>query len=230
MSSAAGAVPNLRDKAAAKVALLGVDEASSAVLTECFRQFGIEARVIPANESKSVAATYPACVVPLTVGAEAVLRQIRQSSHRTVVYVTCGSVGEAMRFSEFGINALFQTPVRKQEALQVVRATHLLVLKELRRYIRVPLVCSVTLETGTELLEGSSLEISAGGMSLALKGHVAVPQTVLTKFTLPGIGKVEMRSVICWMRQEDGTAALRFDPSDPRRNAVRRWIDEYLNA
>src|SRR5512140_1562610 len=147
-------------KAAAKIALLGVDTASSAVLTECFRQFGIEACTLPDHESKDVGETYHACVIPLTADAEPVLRGIREISHRIVVYGTCGSVREALRFSQFGINAVFQTPVNKPEALQVVRATHLLVLKELRRYVRVPLVCSVRLETGTEILEGNSLEVS----------------------------------------------------------------------
>ena len=227
MSSAAGPGPT---KAVAKVALLGVDAASAGVLIECFQQFGIEAGVIGADESKSIGDTYHACVVPLAPGAETVLRGIREVSHRTVVYGTCGSVREALKFSHFGINAVFETPVNKHEALQVVRATHLLVQKELRRYVRVPLLCSVTLETGTDMLEGSSIEISAGGMSLSIKGHIVVPQTVLAMFALPGVGATGVKSVVCWARKDDGTAAIRFDPSDPRRNVVRRWIDEYLDA
>lgn len=227
MSSAAGPGPA---KAVAKVALLGVDAASAAILIDCFRQFGIEAGAIGDDESKSIGDTYHACVVPLAPGAEVLLRKIRQVSRRTVVYGTCGSVREALKFSQFGINALFQTPVNKHEALQVVRGTHLLVQKELRRYVRVPLLCSVTLETGTDMLEGSSMEISAGGMSLAVTGHLVVPQMVLAMFALPGVGATGVKSVVCWARQEDGMAAIRFDPADPRRDVVRRWIDEYLDA
>lgn len=225
MSSAAGT----GSKAVAKIALLGVDSASSAVLADCFRQFGIETVFLP-DASKEISDTYHAWVVPLTADAEATLRSIRAVSHRTVIYGTCGSVREALRFAEFGINAVFQTPIDKQDALQVVRATHLLVLKELRRYIRVPLLCSVRLETGTEILEGSSLEISAGGMSLVVKGRVGVPQTVLAIFTLPGQEMTAIKSIVCWTRREEGTAAIRFDPSDPRRVIVRDWIDNYLDA
>lgn len=227
MSSAVGAGPT---KAAAKIALLGVDAASSAVLADCFRQFGIEAVPVAMDASKDIGDTYHACVVPLTADSEPLLRGIRETSHRTVVYGTCGSVREALRFAEFGINAVFQTPVDKHEALQVVRATHLLVLKELRRYVRVPLLCSVRLETGTEILECSSFEISAGGMSLAVKGHVGVPQAVLAIFALPGLEMSAVKSVVCWTRREEGTAAIRFDPSDPRRAIVRNWIDNYLDA
>lgn len=108
MSSAAGAGPT---KGAVKIALLGEDEASTAVLTQYFRQFGIEAFPVPADESKSLANTYHACVVPLTADAKPLLRYIRQVRHGIVVYGTCGSVREALRFSQFGINAIFRTPV-----------------------------------------------------------------------------------------------------------------------
>lgn len=227
MASAAGTGPT---KAAAKIALLGVDTASSAVLIECFRQFGIESESLPPDETNRVAGAYHACVVPLAAETEPVLRALRQGSHRTVVYGTCGSVREALRYSEYGINAIFQTPVNKQDALQVVRATHLLVLKELRRYVRVPLLCSVRLETGTEILDGNSLEVSAGGMSLVVKGHVGVPQAVLAIFALPGQQMSAVKSIVCWTRRDEGTAAIRFDPSDPRRVEVRQWIEQYLDA
>jgi hypothetical protein len=227
MSTAAGPVPA---RAVAKIAFLGVDDASAAVLTECFRQFGIEAEAVAARDSVSVPDTYSACVIPLNADCEAVLRGIRALDHRIVVYGTCGSVREALKYSDYGINAVFHTPVTKQEALQIVRSTHLLVLKELRRYVRVPLLCSVTLETGTEGLESSSIEISAGGMSLVVKGYLGVPQAVLARFMLPGRTPAEVRSVVCWTRREEGTAAIRFDPSDPERLVVRRWIDEYLEA
>ncbi len=217
-------------KAVAKIALLGVDSASSVVLADCFRQFGIETVFLPAGASNEIGDTYHACVVPLTSNAEAVLRGIREASHRTVIYGTCGSVREALRFAEFGINAVFQTPIDKHDALQVVRATHLLVLKELRRYVRVPLLCSVRLETGTEILEGNSIEISSGGMSMVVKGHVGVPQTVLAIFALPGQEMAAIKSIVCWTRRDEGTAAIRFDPADPRRAIVRNWIDNYLDA
>ena len=166
MSTATGAGPS---NAVARIALMGVDDVSAAVLTECFLQFGIRASKVPVDESGKVAGTYSACVVPLEAASEPTLQEIRRASHRIVLYGMCGNITTALRFAKWGINAVFYTPVRKQEALQVVRSTHLLVLKELRRYVRVPLVCPVTLETGTEVVESSSIEISAGGMSLTTK-------------------------------------------------------------
>jgi hypothetical protein len=227
MSSVADGGPA---KGVGKIALLGLDDASAAVLAECFRQFSLEATSLPMDASGTVAGSYDACVVPLNGKAEGVLREIRKVNHRIVVYGTCGSTREALRFAKWGINAVFHTPIGRHEALQVVRATHLLVLQELRRYVRVPLVCPVTLESGIQMLEASSLEISAGGMALATTAKLSVPQTVLASFALPGTGDVRVRSVVCWTRDYESTAAIRFDPGDGRRVVVRQWIDEYLGA
>lgn len=221
--SAAGPAPT---RSEAKIALLGVDDATGSVLAGCFRQFGID--TVAAGGWSEVRGHVAACVVPLDKHAEPVLKAIREASHRTVIYGACDSVREAMQFSAYGINAVFQTPIQIQDALQVVRATHLLVLKELRRFVRVPLVSLVQLETGTEELHGSSVELSEGGMSLVTDGHLVVPQTVLAKFTLPGGRAVQTRAVVCWTRHAEGLAAIRFDPSDPRRAVITEWIDEYL--
>lgn len=227
MSSAASAG---RAKAAAKVALLGVDDASATVLTDCFRQFAVEVTVLPWPEPAKVSGSYNACVVPLHAQAGPVLRALRESSQNIVLYGVCGSMSDALPFATWGINAVFQLPIREREAFQVVRSTHLLLMKELRRYVRVPLVCPVTLETGTQVLHASSVEISAGGMLLNTKAALKVPQAVLTTFALPGATATSIRSVVCWTRDDEGTAAIRFDPGDTRRAAVRQWVDDYLGA
>jgi hypothetical protein len=219
-----------RAKAAAQVALLGVDDASAGVLTECFHQFGVQVSVVPATDTARLAAGYSACVVPLDSRAEPLLRDIRHAGHNIVLYGICGSIREALPFSQWGVNAVFHTPIHQRDAIQVVRSTHLLLMKELRRYVRVPLVCPLTLETGTEVLEASSLEISAGGMLISTRASLKVPQAVLATFCLPDTQPTSVRSVVCWTRDEDGAAALRFDPGDTRRATVRHWIDEYLGA
>jgi hypothetical protein len=219
-----------REKAAAKIALLGVDGASAAVLSGCFRQFGIETAELGASAASKIPNEYNACVVPLNREAEPVLRELRRSSHGIVVYGICSSVRDALPFAKWGINAVFHMPIGEAEALQVVRSTHLLLMKELRRYVRVPLVCPLTLETGTQVLEASSLEISAGGMLLTTKAMLKVPQAVLATFTLPGAHATSVRSIVCWTREDESAAAIRFDPGDTRRAAVRQWIDDYLGA
>ena len=54
-----------------------------------------------------------------------------------------GSAQEAMRYSKYGINAMFQEPVERSAALKLVRATNTLVLHEFRRYVRIPVITEV---------------------------------------------------------------------------------------
>lgn len=227
MSTAAG---SSRAKAAARIALLGVDAASASVLKDCFGQFGVETAALAPDAAARVATEFNACIVPLTPQSEAMLQELRQSNRSIVIYGICGSIREAMPYAKWGVNAVFYAPVTQNEALQVVRSTHLLLVKELRRYVRVPLVIPILLETGTQVLEASSMEISAGGMLLTTKASLTVPQGVLASFCLPGASPTSVRCVVCWTRDEEGTAAIRFEPSDTRRTAVRDWIDEYLGA
>jgi hypothetical protein len=103
-----------------------------------------------------------------------------------------------------------------------------MVLRELRRYVRVPLVSAVTIRTGTESVPGSSVEISSGGVSLHTRAHLTVPQTVQVTLQLPASKELTLRGVVCWIRRDEELAGLRFEPSDARRSQLRQWIDDYL--
>jgi len=219
------------EKAIAMVALIGVDQATAAVLTESFRLFGIQAVPLQAGETERLQREkFHACVLPLNDAAENILSVVRGSgsNRHVVVYGICSSLQQAMRYSRFGINAVFEHPVDRHAALRVVRFTYLLVVHELRRYVRVPLVSRAMLETGTERLPASTVEISAGGMSLRSASRFSVPQAVLVTFELPNLGQVSVRAVVSWMRHDDEMIGVRFEPADERRRAVRQWIDEYL--
>src|SRR5580698_878799 len=128
-------------KTAARVALVDLKESSRYLLTECFRQFGIEAAVTSgASAERLRKEKFEACVVKLAPGAEAVMEAARSSpsNSRLVLYGLGGSAQEAMGFSKYGINAMFQEPLERPAALKLVRATHMLVLHEFRRYARIP--------------------------------------------------------------------------------------------
>lgn len=216
----------------AMAALAGVDEPAAALLTECFRQFGISTVAIPSQDIARLSRErYDAFVLSLDAAAEPVLAAIRRSPENihAVIYGLCGSVAQAIRFSSYGINAIFMQPVERNAALRVVRATHLMVLRELRRYVRVPLVSAVMLQTGTESVPASTVEISSGGISLHTKARLAVPQRVQATLRLPGSGEMAVRAVVCWIRRDEDAAGLRFEPGDERRLQVREWIEHYLD-
>src|SRR6202050_4562458 len=157
-------------KVAARVSLVDVKESSRFLLNECFRQFGIETVLVSSSAAERLRQEkFEACVLPLAPGAEAVMEAARTSpsNSRVVLYGLGGSAQEAMRYSKYGINAMFQEPLERPAAMKLVRATHMLVLHEFRRYARVPIMTEVTLVSpGGHRLVASSLEVSSGGMSL----------------------------------------------------------------
>jgi hypothetical protein len=97
-------------KAAARTALVDLKESSRALLTECFRQFGIETVVTSAGSAERLRLEkFEACVLNLGPGAEAVMEAARTSpsNSRIVLYGLGGNAQEAMRYSKYGINAMF---------------------------------------------------------------------------------------------------------------------------
>lgn len=229
-STAAGAGP-LAKNISVRAALIGLDSASHTVLRDCFRQFGIETVEVAADAVQRLnAEKFEAGVLLLNEQAPSVLNTIRssRSNSRMVVYGIAKGAGEALKFSQFGINVILDHPVERQNTLRALRSSHLLVLHELRRYVRVPLVAEVMIETATQKLKAVSCEVSSGGMSLHCKHRLPVPSDVQVHFELPGRGPISLRSTVCWARNSEDVLGVRFHPGDERRNVVRSWTDEYL--
>src|ERR1700735_1868030 len=134
-------------KGAARAALVDLKESSRVLLTECFRQYGIEAVVTSAGSAERLRqGKFEACVINPSPGAEGGLGGARPSpsNSRIVLYGLGGNAQEAMRFSKYGINAVFQEPLERHAALKLVRSTQMLVLHELRRYVRIPVITEIT--------------------------------------------------------------------------------------
>jgi hypothetical protein len=217
----------------ARVLLAGLDDPTRVVLGECFKQFGIQ--IVGSHgdtERRLQKEKFEACVVDLgRADAESVLTAARNSASnsRIVIYGIARTTQEAMRFSKLGINAIIDDPVDRQAALKVVRSTHLLVVHELRRYVRIPVVTEVHVDYGQSGFGASSVEISAGGMSMRSEIRLPKEQAVEVSFSLPPNGKmVVARASVCWKRAAADMFGIRFDPTDERRLEVKRWIDGFL--
>jgi hypothetical protein len=226
-------VPFIPKKIVARVLLAGIDEPTSTVLRDCFKQFGIQTVSSKGDTEKRLQKEkFEACVVPLgRPDAESVLSAARNSASnsRIVIYGISSSTQEAMRFSKLGINAVIDHPVDRQSALKVVRSTHLLVVHELRRYVRLPVVTEVRVDYGKGNFRANSVEISAGGLSMKTDIRLAKETPVEVTFSLPPKGiMVVSRATVCWKREAVDMLGIRFDPTDERRLEVKRWIDSYL--
>jgi PilZ domain len=217
-------------KAAARVALVDLKDSSRTLLVECFRQFGIETVVMASNAAERLRKEkFEACVLPLSNGAEAVMEAARRSpsNSRCVIYGLGGNAQEAMRYSKYGINAIFQEPLERPSALKLVRATHMLVLHEFRRYVRIPVMTEVSVVfADSHRVSASSVEMSSGGMSLKSTEDVSLGTNVDISFSLMTLPRVWVRGVISWRKTK--TFGVRFDPTDERRQKIKQWIDSYL--
>ena len=219
-------------KAAARVALVDLKESSRFLLTECFRQFGIETVLVSSSAADRLRQEkFEACAINLGPGAEKVMEAARTSpsNSRLVLYGLGGSAQEAMRYSKYGINAMFQEPLERPAAMKLVRATHMLVLHEFRRYARIPIMTEVTVVSNDgHRLSASSIDLSSGGMSLKSAEDMPSGTTVEISFSLLTLPRVSVRGVVTWRKTK--SFGVRFDATDERRMKVKKWIDSYLES
>jgi hypothetical protein len=222
-----------KKKAAARIAMIDLKDSTRSILTDCFRQFGIESIVMSGNAAERLKKEkFEACVVNLGPGAEAVMEAARTSASnsRMVIYGLGGSAQEAMRYSKYGINAIFQEPVERSAALKLVRATNTLVLHEFRRYVRIPVVTEVTVQVneGRKII-ATTLEVSSGGMSIKSADDIGAGQAVEVSFALLTLPRIWIRANVSW-RKPKHSFGVRFDPADDRRRKLKEWIDAYLES
>jgi hypothetical protein len=221
-------------KAGARVALVNIDGSAKPILTECFRQFGIETVVVEGISAaeRLTHEKFEACVVKLVHEAQPVMEAARCSSSnsRMVIYGVGGSAQEAMRFSKYCINAVFHEPVERQAALKLVRATQMLVLHEFRRYVRIPVMTEVgvMMADGTQI-SATTQEISSGGMSIKASHAFEPGQLVEVSFALLTLPRIWIRGYVTW-RGKNRSFGLKFDATDERRMRLKEWIDAYLES
>ena len=225
-------MPASAKKVAARAALVDLKESSRFLLNECFRQFGIETVLVSSSAAERLRQEkFEACVISLGSGAEAVMEAARTSpsNSRMVLYGLGGNAQEAMRYSKYGINAMFQEPLERPATFKLVRATHMLVLHEFRRYARVPIMTEVTVVSPDKhRLIASSLEVSSGGMSLKSAEDMPSGTNVEISFSLLTLPRVTLRGVVTWRKTK--SFGVRFDSTDDRRQKVKNWIDAYLES
>lgn len=218
-------------KAMARAALVGFYEPHQTLLSDCFRQFGIEPVAVHGDAADRLRKEkFEACVLELANGneTEAVMEAARasRSNSRCVIYGVGGSAQDSMRYSKYGINAMFHEPLERPAILKLVRATRLLVLHEFRRYVRIPVITEVSISGEGRRSTATSIEMSSGGMSLSSVEAFSPGANVEISFALMTLPRVNLRGVISWNKPK--SLGVRFDPNDQRRFKLKTWIDSYL--
>src|SRR5574341_507360 len=223
--------PKGKPKHAPTALLIDLEAREAEMLAGVFRQFSIESESVAGDVAKIVGKKkFEACVLRLSDGAESTLEVVRQSARNRNVPILgiCSSAPQAMRFSKYGINALLRDPLERQDAVRGVRSAHLLIIHELRRYIRIPIVLECVVELiGGGKITGVTRDLSYGGMSVITPTRVSVDHAGEISFTLPNDTHIKVGATILW-RHEPELVGLRFEAGDDRRLQIRPWIDDYL--
>ena len=220
-------------KNAARVALFDLPEASAQLITECFRQSGIETVSIAREHVDRLQhEKFEACVLPLGESAGSIIELARgsASNSRIIIYGLGGTAQDAMRYSKLCLNAVFHEPLERSAAMKLVRSTRMLVLHEFRRYVRIP----VMTEVGIVMTDGgrvtaTSQEISSGGMSLKGNHGPELGCLVEVSFSLLTLPRVWVRGQVTW-KKPNKSFGIRFDSTDERRQRLKEWIVAYLEA
>jgi hypothetical protein len=219
----------LTPKLAPKVALVQLDAAASEVLRKAFGQCGIQTVQIADDFAKRLGMEqFQGCVVRLDEHASAILHAVRssRSNHRIILYGILTEGADVRTFSKYGINALLDSRLDRNAVLNVARSTCALLLNELRRYVRIPLVVEVAVESRSRKLSASSREISGGGMSLQLTEPPQQLDNLRLAFTLPDKPAVSIGAIACWQRED--LIGFQFESADPARQVVKDWINTFL--
>ena len=106
----------------------------------------------------------------------------------------------------------------------------MLVLHEFRRYVRIPVVTTVSVAALKDQFSASSIEISSGGMSLQSTQTVNPGQSVEVSFALLTLPRIWVKGTVTWTKPGEKTFGVRFDPRDERRQRIKEWVDSYLES
>lgn len=110
-------------------------------------------------------------------------RQIRASraNASTVIVMITGEEERTLmgRAFEAGVQLFLFKPVERNKLLKLIRAAESPIERERRRFTRVRLRCRVSMESGKDRLEGTTLDLSLGGM-LVQSDHVFPVPTLVT--------------------------------------------------
>jgi hypothetical protein len=88
----------------------------------------------------------------------------------------------------------------------------MLVLHELRRYVRIPVITEVAVVMGDgRRITATSIEVSSGGMSLRSAEDIAAGQSAEISFALLTLPRIWVRGTVTWRNLDGKSFGFRYD-------------------
>jgi CheY-like chemotaxis protein len=165
---------------------------SCELIAEILRSAGFEAN--PLTSSREAAellakekfhAVFLDMRMPPPDGLE-LARQVRGSrmNASTVIIMITGEQERTLmqRAFEIGVEFFLFKPIERNKLLKLIRVAESSIDRERRRFTRVPLRCTVLLESNDKQLEGKTIDLSSGGM--LVQSYLVFPTGTLVKVNL----------------------------------------------
>jgi CheY-like chemotaxis protein len=145
-------------------------------------------------------------------GADDLVQQLRQgaSNRSAIIFALTNGATDLRRAFALGANFVLEKPLGIERATRGIRAALGLMIRERRRYFRLPLELAATLDFGQGVrYQFTTTNLSEGGMSLRASHKLPIGARVRVTLPLPGGAAAECAAQIAWSTDE-GRAGLRF--------------------
>lgn len=162
-------------------------------------------------------------------------RLIRNSAGNSTVPIVMlsglGDVDTMRKGFQAGITFFVGKPIGQERLTGILRMMRGAMLKENRRYARLPLRITVTWEFGGNRFTAESLNISEGGMLLESSGGATLGQVINLRFLLPGVPDIlSVRGRVVRKAQGDQMAIQFIDLVRETREAIQTYISGKIHG
>ncbi len=159
-------------------------------------------------------------------GLTEVVRSSPANSKVPIVMLTGFNDVETMRKGfKAGITFFLSKPVNLERMSGLLRAMRGPLLKEKRRYARLPFRTAVSCQLGAKQFKTESVNISEGGMLLEASGGASVGQELGVEFAIPQVAQPLRARGKVIRKEAPDRAALQFVVLEPQgRQAIQDYI------
>jgi CheY-like chemotaxis protein len=208
------------------------------VLRPAFEKLSIAAEYCPgvASGREILGSEKYDCVVvdcdDLQGGSE-VLRELKKSASNknSMAFAILNGKTTTQEAFDMGANFVLQKPIQPVNAMRCLGAAFGQMIRERRRYSRVPVEMAATLSfQDAPELKATATNLSEGGMAIRFKGKMPKRGLLHVQFTLPGTGNsLQPKVDLAWM-DGAGNAGLRFrDLPQSSREHLERWLSTKID-
>jgi len=167
-------------------------------------------------------------------GAPATFKEMRAlpSNRKTIGFAIVNGVTTLQQAFEMGANFVLDKPLVADRIARSLRAAQGLMANERRRYYRHPVSTPIHITLGTETHEhmATTVNVSEGGLAVALKAMSNPGMPLRFRFKLPASDVwIEGKGEIAWVA--GGVSGLKFGAMEEKaRNYLQEWLAKKMTG